>query len=148
MTNWVQTLAEIPCPECQKPHECTEWDYLGIKPGDPEYDACICFKPCSTCSSTEALVPGLRRKCPKAYWKRICPNCQGRGWTLIPMVEQLGMLARTAYKLGFRVSGHWSSTTQLYYTILSVESDHLWFGEGDTPEESLAHAIFQAQGIT
>lgn len=24
------------------PHECPEWDYLWICPGDPEFEACIC----------------------------------------------------------------------------------------------------------
>ena len=25
-------------------HYCTEWDYLLIAPGEPEWDACICNK--------------------------------------------------------------------------------------------------------
>lgn len=142
MTSYVYKLAETPC-----------WRGLSEHPEDCP----------GGCHGTGTLVPGLQKRCPclvvGEFWVPhilcytcghgehgdSCENCQGRGWVLIPMVEQMGVLARAAYKLGFRVSGHWSFATQLYYTILSVESDHLWFGEGDMPEESLAHAICKSQ---
>ena len=27
-----------------RPHYCPDWDFLKIRPGDPEYEACICYK--------------------------------------------------------------------------------------------------------
>lgn len=34
--DWVYTLRRI------DGHECKDWDYLFIRPGDPEMDACTC----------------------------------------------------------------------------------------------------------
>ena len=139
MTN-VQKLAEAPCPQCS---------------GAGSFYHGTVHSVCESCHGIGAMVPDLRLPCQKSMVKyrsettphhRNC-NCKGPGWTLIPEREQMGVLARTAYKLGFRVSGHGSLATHKYYTILRVESNHLWFGEGVTPEEALARALCQAVGI-
>lgn len=130
---WVQKLAEAPCSSttCEEGH----WfDYPN--------------QPCELCCGTEALVPDLRQEC-HGYQKwgrhfshqtRNCEGCQGSGWTLIPEREQMGVLARVqdAFTLSRSYDdGQW---------IVTLPGQQ-WCGEGATPEEATAHAIYQSQGV-
>jgi hypothetical protein len=42
----------INCPSCQINHYCYEWDYMKVYPNTPEYQSCVCFKPCELCNNT------------------------------------------------------------------------------------------------
>ena len=91
--NRVQVLAEQLCPKC---HTTTRDIILRNN-----YPAGYV---CPTCDGTGALVAGLRRAC-QGFPERLFPmppvrhdtdhcNCEGRGWTLIPAAEQMGVLVR------------------------------------------------------
>ena len=90
----IEKLAEAPCLECGG-------DMTAVQDR---------VKECPTYHGPGALVPGLWRKCEGtnveacahgkaqshasgyAPWQRDCSNCHGRGWKLIPAVEQIGVL--------------------------------------------------------
>lgn len=42
-----------------KPHHCPDWDFLFIRPGDPEMECCIC-SPEDDPERQEALTPTER----------------------------------------------------------------------------------------
>lgn len=140
---WVEKLAAQPCPDCQKEHDCYEWDFMTIKPGDPEYEACICFEPCNTCGGTGALVPGLRSSTPGCSWH---PSLGGDGWLLVPKGQWMGVLVRVAEPY-VAYLGYEDYLSQWVASVREDFEHNRPLGYGDIPEEALAHAICQAKGI-
>jgi len=111
------------------------------------------------CGGTGALVPGLREECPVHESTRIghkalgdplreypchekCSGCQGRGWTLIPAAEQMGVLVRKAGDMQLGEGNHKRWFAELIFAD-GPEDAH----EADTPEEALASAILQVLNI-
>ncbi len=129
VTSYVQLLAEAKCPKCRC--DCTNLS------DQAECQATYCTEQCPTCHGTGALVPGLRTRCAHPSTKfgmEYCIFCQGRGWVLLEVEKQIGVLVRVAKV--FEISednGHWYI-------------DNGWHSDADTPEEALAYAICQAMG--
>ena len=140
-TSHVQKLADAKCPECNGDGAFyLSWD-LTDPPGQETK--------CSTCHGNGTLVPGLRREClwtsyyikhgsdSRCTTRGGCEVCDGRGWTLTPKVEQMGVLVRAAKTEVIRLyeGNGWGAT---------IGAKEQGYKPCDTPEEALAHAIYQS----
>lgn len=73
------------------------------------------------------------------HHRQHCVDCQ-RGWTLIPEVEQMGVLVR----FDKNITVWWWRD----YWAANSGDDRLHPGVGTTPEEALAHAIYQVHDLS
>lgn len=124
----VETLAGLRCPNCRGEKTVPLYQTGGMPVGDIPT-----WVECPTCHGSGALVAGLRQECEHLYFTEpmSCYLCSGRGWTLVPAAEVMGVLVRYEKVIALQeVSGKWYADAQI----------DGW----DTPEEALAAAILQS----
>lgn len=141
---YVQKLASAKCPECEGLcPSCTPG--LEVNTDDA----------CSACDGVGVLVPGLRRACSNKWCGKPdkrkkgpisplegCMSCQGRGWILIQEAEQMGVLVRFALTLPRALIEIWPDCVHLLLGNIGSTAPF-----ASVPEEALARAIYQAQGV-